>query len=63
MLVARETAKYDSIIVLVKSASRGEQSRHRLFDSSLVGEKREAAVRDAFVGACDELWLALKRWF
>ena len=59
-IMARETAKFDSVIVLVKSATKGEISRHSVYDASLAGVQLEAAIREAFVRACDELRIALK---
>ena len=48
-----------SVIVCVKSASRGTLQRHRLFDCRLTGPARETAIRQAFLDACRELRHAL----
>jgi hypothetical protein len=48
-----------SVIVCVKSASRGTVQRHRLFDCTLTGVARDSAIRQAFLDACRELRAAL----
>jgi hypothetical protein len=58
-IVARETDKFGSVIVRVKSSKSGDVSRHALFDETLTGYEREKAIREALVRACEELRLAL----
>ncbi len=48
-----------SVMVRVTCAGGGIAQRHSLFDDRLTGEPREAAIREAFVGACQKLKTAL----
>jgi len=58
-ILGRETERFSSVIVTLKSAINGEMSRHALYDATLHGEELEAAIRDAFIKACLELRVAL----
>ena len=55
-----DTATFGSVLVRVNGGTRDEIARLAPYNLTLTGERRETAIRDAFVRACSDLRVALR---